>query len=442
MRGVLLALALVGLGLSTLAAACGPARPTLPTPVSVSTPPLALATFEPTLLPTTTVPMPLATAVPTATPTLQATPTATAPAIPTPSATPSPAAGTVTAAARSPLTVVKEERVNLPPKATPVALSPDGNQILLILSTDRTRPLTTPVAGDRDVRVVTLATVNADGSGLRQLNPDGEAPVGDRPYLGQPAYSPDGRLVAYLTYHDGTHASLHVIASDGTQPRALGLADYGTLYWLQDRIVFARDNRFWTVRPDGSDAAPVGNGQPGKGNRSALSPDGKRLASVGGDAGDKLILSDSDGANVRTLVTQPMSGNLIWSPDSQWIAYTALGDYALHVANRAGTDDWLVDDEIGTHFVDWHWSPDARFLVYSAVPSATFAVCYSSVRGGEPMARAKADIASGVLIDWAPRARKMLVARCGEPAFDSQGNPQVETWLLSTLEGNDLETGD
>jgi Tol biopolymer transport system component len=284
-----------------------------------------------------------------------------------------------------------------------------------------------------------LATVNSDGSGLRQLNPKDEEPVGDRPYLGQPAYSPDGRLVAYLAYHDGAHASLCVIGSDGANPRTVGLADYGTLYWLQDRIVFARDNRFWTVRPDGSDAAPVDNGQPGRGNHSALSPDGKRLASIGGDAGDKLTLSDPDGGNARTLVTQPMSGHLVWSPDSQWIAYDVFGGFMLCIANRAGTEDWAADEEqISADLL--RWSPDGRFLIYSAVPTGSFAVCYSSVRVAEPMARAKADVASGELIDWAPRARKMLVARCGEPAFDSEGNPQVETWLLTTLEGNDLET--
>ena len=139
-----------------------------------------------------------------------------------------------------------------------------------------------------------------------------------------------------------------------------------------------------------------------------------------------------------------MSGHLDWSPDSRWIAYDVFGGFMLRIANRAGTEDWAADEEQIRAFL-LRWSPDGRFLVYSAVPSATFAVCYSSVRVAEPMARAKTDVASGLLIDWAPRARKMLVYRCadaGEPAFDSQGNPQVETWLLTTLEGNDLETGD
>jgi len=359
------------------------------------------------------------------------TPTATVIPLYTPSATPRPSTGIATVSACGPLIVVKEERVNLPPNTTPVALSPDGNQILLILSTDRAHPLTTPVAGwDQDVRVVTLATVNSDGSGLRQLNPEGEAPVG------QPVYSPDGHWVAYLTYHDGAHAELHVIAGDGTYPRVLGLADYDTLYWLQDRIAFARDKQLWTVRPDGSGATPVGNGQPGRGDRSALSPDGKRLASIGGDAGDKLTLSDPDGANAQTLVTQPMSGHLDWSPDSRWIAYDVFGGFMLRIANRAGTEDWAADEEQIRAFL-LRWSPDGRFLVYSAVPTGSFAVCFARIRMTDPVTRAKADVASGELIDWAPRARKMLAYRCadaGEPAFDSEGNPQVETWLLTTLD--------
>src|SRR5215831_7807373 len=160
---------------------------------------------------------------------------ATPPLIPPPTSVPSPTTTVGPAFVwtdRRPLIVVKEKRVKLPPGGRVITLSPDGTRILLSFYSGRERqviPPTSPGALAESKAVLsTLATIKPDGSQWRRLNAVGQEPAGPA------AFSPDGRFVAYLTYRDGRgHTELHVVASDGTKPRALGTVD-GPFFWLQD----------------------------------------------------------------------------------------------------------------------------------------------------------------------------------------------------------------
>jgi len=384
-------LAMVGLPLVGLLVACSPTTP--PTPTTA----LARSTSVP------------------------ATPTSAPTSTPTMAPSPQP---TLTATRPEPFSVAQGDLLALPPEAIVVALSPDGNSLLMLLPTGRKRPFT----GKGEASVANLVSARADGSGSRQLNPEGEEVV----LQGDPVYSPDGRLVSYLVYRDPKQGELHVVSNDGTNPRALGLADYARLFWLSDggngrpaRVGFVRDGQFWTVRSDGTGAAPAASKTLASTNLAALSPDGTRLAEA---VMLGLALSAPDGSNARTVAAKIVSGGLVWSPDGRWVAYFDEGDHSLHVASQNGGGDRLLEKPATESFYGLHWTDDSRWLVYSVVPSASFAVCYANVRMIDISNGDKADLAPGALVTWAPKARRMLVTRC---AGDVARNPKIEQWLLT-----------
>ena len=73
---------------------------------------------------------------------------------------------------------------------------------------------------------------------------------------------------------------------------------------------------------------------------AAWSPDGRRLAFVGGagDGPDGLYVVDADGSNLIE-VGDADAGLIDWSPDGEWIAYWRL-DPAIGDGNR--TQVWIV----------------------------------------------------------------------------------------------------
>ena len=96
-----------------------------------------------------------------------------------------------------------------------------------------------------------LFTIGADGRGLRRVGDDDTGEL-------DPAWSPDGRRIAYVK--DG---AVHVMRADGSADRALtrGRKDAAPA-WSPDgrRLTFVRDGNLFITGPDGSGAACVRTG--------------------------------------------------------------------------------------------------------------------------------------------------------------------------------------
>jgi TolB protein len=181
-----------------------------------------------------------------------------------------------------------------------------------------------------------IFVTEADGSGLRRLTDDpawGE---------GAPAWSPDGRSIAFSSQRDNPL-------------RAAGRT-------VQDVYV---------TRPDGAGIRRVTtSGAAGTGHGSShptWSPDGARLAVQSEDAAavSRIVVLEPDGSGA-TAITEGR-GDIFpaWSPDGRWIAFLRLGN-EVWVVRPDGTDARRLATSSQPTFVSW--TPDGRAVTFADGP--------------------------------------------------------------------------
>jgi Tol biopolymer transport system component len=256
--------------------------------------------------------------------------------------------------------------------------SPDGRRIVFARSAKQ--------------YVYDLWVMNADGSGQRRLAAGGGAPawspdsrriayvtaagrlaiqdVDSRRTVTisgrniNPYWSPDGRLIAFA-HQVGDRGDLAVARSDGIGRKTLR-RNAAPLGWSpQGEIAFTVPGwqAIGVIRPDGRGARRL---LPFAAGGLAWSPDGHRLASVGGELPHNgLHLSSASGAGVRAVGPQGVNSAdpPAWSPDSRWIAYgldpSALDELLLVAADGSAVRPLtaLVPRPVGTGYGAPSWRP-------------------------------------------------------------------------------------
>ena len=216
---------------------------------------------------------------------------------------------------------------------------------------------------------------------LYLMRPNGthQRRLGSERHVWAPAWSPDGKWIAYVK--GGLCAQLYLMRADGSHVRRLthDRNCYSDPTWAPDgtRIAFASWRRdglpgIWTMNLNGTGLRLLTD----KGDSPAWSPDGTTIA-YRSRYPEAIWLMNPDGSNQRQL-TMPLQRKAAqsdvdmqpdWSPNSKWVAFSRQ-----HPANREWQRDIFVVRSDGSglrqltshhHQNGWAaWSPDATRIAF------------------------------------------------------------------------------
>jgi Tol biopolymer transport system component len=174
-----------------------------------------------------------------------------------------------------------------------------------------------------------LFGVGADGRHERRLTKEHGDPSSPEGLFFQvePAWSPDGRLIAFASRRDG-HSHIYVLRADGTGVRRITdtAKDDDHPTWSPDgrRIAFAREGALFVVPAAGGPARRLGRGL-GSAADPAWSPGGKLVAydyRRPGFSIREIWVVGADGRHPRQVTRLRKVSTLpSWSPDGRRVAF-------------------------------------------------------------------------------------------------------------------------
>jgi Tol biopolymer transport system component len=234
----------------------------------------------------------------------------------------------------------------------------------------------TPFAGKHEIL---YPCVLMGRSSLFLLRPDAATPVNltkEQRQSSMPAYSPDGKSIAFTCDVDGK-PNICVMDVGGGNFKALTTGHNRAPAWSPDgkRIVFVskRDgnSEVYVMDRDGSNQTNLSN-DPSYDGDPAWSPDGKQIAFVSNRGERKrfaLYVMDPDGNNVRDLMAPVSTAGYVypaWSPDGKKIAYAGAGpERALEIflCDPLGKQHEQLTRLGGSNGLP-AWSPDGKRIAF------------------------------------------------------------------------------
>ena len=296
---------------------------------------------------------------------------------------------------------------------------------------------------------VRVHAVNTDGSAVRALTKTAGAA-----YEGSPAYSPDGRRIAYTC----GNFELCVMNADGSAQARLTSNDwprelrYDTApAWSPDgtTIAFVRtvagNDEIWLVAPDGSDLRqlPVAAGV----NSSPTFSADSRMIAFGhatlqtGEDDDLPSSSDSaiqvigvDGSALRTLTRPGVNAfDPAWSPDGAHIAYTRSSDDnndQIVVMNADGSAQRRLTSRT-LPVSDPAWSPDSTRIVFSGLRNGEISLFHVAAAGGKPI-RLTTGASPALAPAWQPKGAT-TPAQQSMPTAGPPSAPTPDAQMVAVL---------
>lgn len=207
----------------------------------------------------------------------------------------------------------------------------------------------------------------------------------------EPAFSPDGKTIAYVTWNDQEKGAVHKIASTGGKSTKLTTEkgiyrtpsfspDGKTIAFRKESgnndqgRTFAKNPGIYTMNVDGKNMKFVTS----SGEYPVFTKDGQRIfLQVGGTfmgrIEKELKSVDLNGHEERTHIKSKYANRLVPSPDNQWVAFTHL--HKAYVAPLALIGQPLDLDDKSTAVpvsqlakdagINLHWSKDSDMIYWT-----------------------------------------------------------------------------
>ncbi len=257
---------------------------------------------------------------------------------------------------------------------------------------------------DRDGDVE-IFSANPNGSGQTQLTfNSAEDPDGDGPFLApdidtRPAFSPDGRRIAFDSNRDGDY-EVFVMNADGSGQKQLtrNRADEASPAFSPDgrRIVFSSartgDGEIFVMNADGSGQKQL-TSAPGRDSYPVFSPDRRRIVFTSERDGDaEIFVMNADGSGQKQLTRNSAKDFIAdFSPDGRRITFASNrdGDREIFVMNANGsgqtqltfnTKDTPSDPADDARPV---FSPDGRRIAFVSNRDGDYDVFVMNANGSE-----------------------------------------------------------
>lgn len=257
-----------------------------------------------------------------------------------------------------------------------------------------------------------------------------------------PAFSPDGKWLAFVRVFSAVVGEVHLVSTEGGEPKRLtfGNAGISNLAWAAGgrEIIFSERqggrSRLFRLPVDGGGpqwlAASGADAQ-----YPAFSPHGNRLAwTQNTDHTDiiRLALKGPAAAPASLIASTANEVSPRYSPDGKRIAF---------VSTRSGSDEIWVSDSNGENPVQLTafrgplagspgWSPDGKQIVFDCRPAGNADLYAVNSEGGQPR-RLTTDPADDIVPNWSHDGRWIY--------FSSSRGGRLQIWKLAVESGEAVQ---